>query len=61
MERVIFFINTSLIPNKPLIHALFTYSKLNMDDFSVLTGRLGYPDSTQEVELKSLHAQTWTF
>jgi hypothetical protein len=32
-----------------------------MDDFSVLTGLLGYLDSTQEVELKSLHAQTWTF
>ena len=32
-----------------------------MDGFSVLTGLLGYLDSTQEVELKSLHAQTWTF
>ena len=30
-----------------------------MDDFSVLTGLLGYLDSTQEVELKSLHAQTY--
>jgi hypothetical protein len=29
-----------------------------MDDFSILTGLLGYLDSTQEVELKSLHAQT---
>ena len=28
-----------------------------MDDLSVLTGL----DSTQEVELKSLHAQTWSF
>jgi hypothetical protein len=32
-----------------------------MDDFSVLTGLLGYLDSAQEIELKSLHAQTWTF
>ena len=32
-----------------------------MDDFSVLTGLLGYLDSTQEVELKSLHPQTWSF
>ena len=38
-----------------------TYSKLNMDDVSVLTGLLEYLDSTQEVELKSLHAQTWIF
>ena len=30
-----------------------------MDDFSVLTRLLGYLDSTQEVELKSLDAQTW--
>ena len=40
----------------PLIH-----TSLNMDDFSVLTGLLGYLDSTQEVELKSLHAQTRSF
>ena len=32
-----------------------------MDGFSILTGLLGYLDSTQEVELKSLHAQTRTF
>ena len=32
-----------------------------MDDFSVLTGVLGYLDSTQEIEFKSLHVQTWTF
>ena len=32
-----------------------------MDDFSVLTGLLGYLDSTQEVQLKALHVQTWTF
>ena len=50
-----------LTPNMPLIHTSFRCSKLNMDDFSVLTGLLGYLDSTQEVELKSLHAQTWTF
>jgi hypothetical protein len=47
-----------LTPNTPLIHASFTYSKLNMDDFSILTGLLGYLDSTQKVELKSLHVQT---
>ena len=41
--------------NTPLIHTLFTYSKLNMDDFSVLTGLLGSLDSAQEEELKSLH------
>ena len=50
-----------LTPNTPLIHTSFTYSKLNMDDFSILTGLLGYLDSTQEVELKSLHAQTMSF
>ena len=33
-----------LTPNTPLIHTSFTYSKLNMDDFSVLTGLLGYLD-----------------
>ena len=32
-----------------------------MDDFSVLPGLLGYLDSTQKVELKSRHVQTWTF
>jgi hypothetical protein len=32
-----------------------------MDDFSILTGLLGYLDSTQEVELESLHAQTMSF
>ena len=51
----------SLTPNKPLIHTSFTYTKLNMDDFSILTGLLGYLDSTQEVELKSLHAPTMSF
>jgi hypothetical protein len=50
-----------LTPNMPLIHTSFTYSKLNMDDFSILTGLLGYLDSTQEVELKFLHAQTMSF
>jgi hypothetical protein len=45
----------------PLIHTPFTYSKLSMDDFSILTGLLGYLDSTQEVELKSLNAQTMSF
>ena len=50
------YINVST-PNTPLIHTSFTYSKLNMDDFFVLTGLLGY----LEVELKSLHVQTWTF
>ena len=49
--------DTMLTPNTPLIHTSFTYSKLNMDDLSVLTGL----DKTQEVELKSLHAQTWSF
>ena len=39
-----------LTPNKPLIHTSFTYSKLNMDDFSVPDGPLGYVDSTQEVQ-----------
>ena len=34
----------------PLIHTLFMCSKLNVDDFSVLAGLLGYVDSTQEVE-----------
>ena len=38
--------NRAWTPNTPL-----------MDDFSVLTGLLEYLDSTQEVELKSLHAQ----
>jgi len=35
-----------LTPNTTLVHTSFTYSKLNMDDFSVLTGLLGYLDST---------------
>ena len=34
-------------PNTPLIHTSFTYSKLNMNDFSVLTVFLGYLDSTR--------------
>ena len=52
-----------LTPDKPLIHTSFTYSKLNMDVFSVLTGPspLGYEDKTQEVEWKSLHAQIRSF
>ena len=53
--------NHFLTPNKPLIHTSFAYSKLNMDDSSILTGLLGYLDSTQEVELKSLQAQTMSF
>ena len=52
---------TALTPNTPLIHTSFTYSKLNMDDFSIQSGLLGYLDSTQEVELKSLHAETMSF
>ena len=32
-----------------------------MDNFYVLISLLGYLDSTQEVQLKSLHVQTWTF
>jgi hypothetical protein len=44
-------------PNTPLIHTSFTYSKLNMDDFSVLAGPLEYVDSTQEVEWNSFYAQ----
>ena len=55
------FTTYTLTPNTALIHTSFTYSKLNIDDFSVLTGFLGYLDSTQEVELKSLHVQTWSF
>jgi hypothetical protein len=51
----------NLTPNTPLIYTLFTYLKLNMDDFSILTGLLRYQDSTQEVELKSLHVQTMSF
>ena len=43
------------------IHTSFTCSKLNVDDFSVLSGPLQYVDSKQEVELKSLHAQTSSF
>jgi hypothetical protein len=57
-DKIHFFI---LTPNTPLIHTSFTYSKLNMDNFSTLTGLLGYLDSTQEVELKSLHAETMSF
>ena len=41
-----------LTPNTPLIHTSFTYSKLNMDNFSVPAGPLAYVDSTQEVEWK---------
>ena len=44
-------------PKTSLIHASFTCSKLNMDDFSVLAGPLGYVDSTQEVEWNSFHSQ----
>ena len=47
-----------LTPNTPLIQTFFTYSKLNMEDFSALTSLLGYLDCTHKVELKSLHAQT---
>jgi hypothetical protein len=41
-----------LTPNMPLIHTSFTYSKLNMYDFSILAGPLGYVeivDSIREV------------
>ena len=38
------------------IRTSFTYPKLNMDDFSVLDGPLGYVDSTGEVKWNSLHA-----
>ena len=48
---------TNLTPNTPLIHTLFTCSKLNVDDFSVLACPLGYVDSTQEVEWNYLHSQ----
>jgi hypothetical protein len=37
------------------------YSMLNMGDFSVLTGLLGYLDSTQKLKWNSLHAQTRSF
>ena len=40
-----------------MTHTSFTYQKLNMDCFSVLNGFLGYPDSTQKIFLKFLHAQ----
>ena len=46
-----------LTPNRPVAHTSFTYRKLNMDDFSVLYGFLGYLDSTQKIFLKFLHAQ----
>ena len=36
--------SNTLTPNTPLIHTLFTCSKLNMDDFSVPAGPLGYVD-----------------
>jgi hypothetical protein len=39
-----------LTPNTPLIHTLFTFSKLNMDDFSVPAGPLGYVDNMHEVD-----------
>ena len=45
----------------PLIHTLFTCSKLNMDDFFVPAGPLGYVDNTQEVEWNSLTAQKRSF
>ena len=46
-----------LTPDRPLAHTSFTYQKLNMDGFSVRNGFLGYPDSTQKIFLKFLHAQ----
>ena len=48
-----------LTANAPLIHTLC--SKLNMDDFSVLTGPLGYVGSSQEAKWNSLQAQTTSF
>ena len=48
-------------PNMPLIHTLFTCSKLNMDDFSLLADPLGYADSTQELEWNCLHVQKKSF
>ena len=50
-----------LTPNTPLIHTSFTCSKLNMDDFSVPAGPLGYVDSMQEVEWNSIHARKRKF
>ena len=46
-----------LTPNRPLVHTSFTYPKLNMDGFSLLSASLGYVDSSQEVEWNSLHAE----
>ena len=49
--------SASLTPNGPLRQTSFTYQILNMDDFSLLAGLLGYVDSTEEVERNSLHAE----
>ena len=46
-----------LTPNRPLVQTSFTYPKLNMDGFSLLSASLGYEDSSQEVEWNSLHAE----
>ena len=46
-----------LTPNRPLVHTSFTYPKLNMDGFSLLSASLGYEDNSQEVKWNSLHAE----
>ena len=50
-----------LTPNMPLIHASFTYPKLNMDEIHGLKFYLLYVHSSQKILLKSLHAQKRSF
>ena len=50
-----------LTHNTPLIHASFTYSKLNMDEICGLKFYLLYVHTSQIFLLKSLHAQRRSF
>ena len=46
-----------LTPNTPLIHTWFTYSIWNMGEICGLKFHLIYVHTSQEILLKSLHAQ----
>ena len=52
---------THLTPNTPPIHTSYTYSKLNMDEIYGLKYCLLYIHTSQNILLKSLHAQRMSF
>ena len=47
----------ALTPNRPVVHTCLTYPKLNMGDFSALTGQLGQVHMAKEIFPIFLHAE----